>query len=133
MADKRQKTEVFGSDAAVDELIGRAMNPPRIDDLDPQKARAISALLTSRNKKEAAQKAKISERTLRSWMSDPTFAACLHAATAEMIGDSQRRAARLLEKGLDKLEEQLSDPFLDCEDSISLTKLLVDAVSKLGN
>ena len=66
-------------------------------------------------------------------MSDPTFAACLHAATAEMIGDSQRRAARLLEKGLDKLEEQLSDPFLDCEDSISLTKLLVDAVSKLAN
>ena len=131
MAGERKKAVINGNPEAVDELLQRALNPASLDDLDEKRSKALAALLAQPTRKAAAEAAGISEKTLRSYMSEAEFSELLSRSTAQMVTDSQRRAAQLLEKGFDQIEDQLND-LLPYDAVVSIVRLLVDSVSKLG-
>ena len=56
------------------------------------KRKAIAALLTSKTRKEAAEKAGITDRTLRSYFSDSEFVNAYKEAFSEVIEDATRQA-----------------------------------------
>ena len=53
--------------------------------LSTKQARAVSALLSSKTVAEAAQQAKVGERTLWRWLGDPMFRVQLAGAEADML------------------------------------------------
>ena len=55
------------------------------DDLSPQQAQALAALLTSGTVEAAAKKAGISARTLRRWLAAPDFRRCYLAARRQAL------------------------------------------------
>jgi len=78
--------------------------------LTAQQHRAIAALLTSKNIKEAAKAADVPERTLWRWKSDMRFLAALHAAEGAIVSDATRRLLQLSTKAIDELEKLLEYP-----------------------
>lgn len=58
--------------------------------LSPKQTAAIAALMVSRNLREAARKAEVSERTLYRWVKRDDFRAALHDAEAELLGATSR-------------------------------------------
>ena len=128
--EKRQEKEFCGNPSDVDELVQRALHPASLDDLDEKRSKALAALLAQPTRRAAAEAAGVSERTLRAYMAEPIFSECLSRCTAQMVSDSQRRAAQLLERGFDQIEDQLND-LLPYDAVVSIVRLLVDTVSKL--
>jgi hypothetical protein len=63
--------------------------------LTARQQRAIQALLTERTVTDAAKAAKVSRRTLTSWLADEQFCAVLSKATGEAIDATVRRLAAL--------------------------------------
>ena len=63
--------------------------------ISPRQRRTIVALLSERTIESAAQKAKIGERTLYRWLSDPTFKQALLKAEGEAIDLATRQLIRL--------------------------------------
>jgi hypothetical protein len=77
--------------------------------LSPSQKRAISALLTSRNIRAAAQTAKVAERSLARWLADSAFQGALHQAESEALGETVRRMAHVAGLAVDALEATLTD------------------------
>jgi hypothetical protein len=77
--------------------------------LSPSQKRAISALLTARNVRAAAQTAKVSERSLTRWLADPAFQSALHQAEGDALGETVRRLAYVAGLAVDALEKVLSN------------------------
>ena len=78
--------------------------------LTAQQHRAITALLISKNIREAAKASGIPERTLWRWAGDPRFLAALHSAEGGLIETSMRRLLQLSKKAIDQLESLLEYP-----------------------
>jgi hypothetical protein len=73
------------------------------------KRRAIAALLTSKTRKEAAEKAGISDRTLRTYFSDPEFVRAYKEAFSGIIEEATREAQRAISPALAVLREIMED------------------------
>ena len=67
--------------------------------------KAITALLSERTAREAAKAAKISERTLYTWLADPAFRSALRNAERGVLDDVTRRLTAGQRLALDTLEK----------------------------
>ena len=68
------------------------------------KEKALAALLTSTTRKEAAEKAGISYRTIRTYLQDAEFAAEYQQRKGEIVDDAARRLTNAMQKAIDVLE-----------------------------
>lgn len=69
----------------------------------------LAALLSSKTRKEAAEKAGITPRWLREVMKDPEFAAEYRRRKAEIVDDATRRLQGSYQKAITALEDVLED------------------------
>jgi Helix-turn-helix of insertion element transposase len=77
--------------------------------LTPAQRRAISALLSERDNRSAAAKAKIGERTLYKWLADAQFKQALQDALSELDVQVSRRLAVAGEYSVAVLVDALTD------------------------
>lgn len=77
--------------------------------LSTKKAKAIAALLSSKNVTEAAELAGVGTRTLFRWMQEIDFQEALTQAESEAIDAATRRLIGLQGAAIDTLHDTLSD------------------------
>lgn len=68
------------------------------------KEKALAALLTSTTRKEAAEKAGISYRTIRVYLEDAEFAAEYRRRKGEIVDDAARRLTNAMQSAIQVLE-----------------------------
>lgn len=71
---------------------------------------ALAALMTHRTRREAAEAAGISERTLRGYFQDKDFRAKYRARCFEIMEDAAMQSKQLLQRALAVFEEVMDDP-----------------------
>ncbi len=79
------------------------------DELTTTQQRAVRALLTCKSVGEAAQLAKVGERTLFRWLSEPAFKVALSAAEGALLDSATRRLLGLQESAIETFEQVLGD------------------------
>jgi hypothetical protein len=60
-------------------------------ELTSRQQRTVAVLLAARNVREAAKQAKVSERTVYTWLGEPAFRAALYEAEGHLIDAATRR------------------------------------------
>ena len=108
-----------------------AENGRQTKDLTPAQRRAIAALLTERNARAAAAKAKVAERTLYRWLADPDFAVALAAAEGDIIAGATRRLLQLQDKAIDAVDAVFGDGETSAAVKLRAAQLTIDAMLKL--
>ena len=79
------------------------------DELTAAQRRTLAALLSSRNPVEAAQMAKVSERSVRRWLTEPAFVAELRRLEREAIEQATRRLTNGTAAALDTVLAIMQD------------------------
>lgn len=93
--------------------------------------RALSALLTSKTKLEAAEKAGITDRTMRRYFENPEFCQRYREAFAGVIEDATRQAQALLMPALSTLQTVMEDEEIPAQARITAAKSIIDYSLKL--
>lgn len=93
--------------------------------------RALSALLTSKTKLEAAEKAGITDRTMRRYFENPEFCQRYREAFAGVVQGAMRRAQQLLEPALSTLQTVMEDEEIPAQARITAAKSIIDYSLKL--
>lgn len=99
--------------------------------MTPNEERALSALLTSKTKLEAAEKAGITDRTMRRYFENPEFCQRYREAFAGVVQDATRRAQQLLEPALSTLQTVMEDEEIPAQAQIAAAKSIIDYSLKL--
>ena len=99
--------------------------------MTPNEERALSALLTSKTKLEAAEKAGITDRTMRNYFENPEFCQRYREAFAGVVQDATRRAQQLLEPALSTLQTVMEDEEIPAQARITAAKSIIDYSLKL--
>ena len=99
--------------------------------MTPSEERALSALLTSKYKKEAAQKAGITERTMRRYFENPEFCKRYREAFAQVVQDATRQAQQLLAPALSTLESVMADEDIPAAARVNAAKIALDYAVRL--
>lgn len=99
--------------------------------MTPNEERALSALLTSQTKLEAAEKAGITDRTMRRYFENPEFCQRYREAFAGVVQDATRRAQQLLEPALSTLQTVMEDEEIPAQARITAAKSIIDYSLKL--
>lgn len=99
--------------------------------MTPNEERALSALLTSKTKLEAAEKAGITDRTMRRYFETPEFCQRYREAFAGVVQDATRRAQQLLEPALSTLQTVMEDEEIPAQARITAAKSIIDYSLKL--
>lgn len=99
--------------------------------MTPNEDRALSALLTSKTKLEAAEKAGITDRTMRRYFENPEFCQRYREAFAGVVQDATRRAQQLLEPALSTLQTVMEDEEIPAQARITAAKSIIDYSLKL--
>lgn len=99
--------------------------------MTPNEERALSALLTSKTKLEAAEKAGITDRTMRRYFSNPEFCRRYREAFAGVLQDATRRAQQLLEPALSTLQTVMEDEELPAQARINAAKIILDCSARM--
>lgn len=99
--------------------------------MTPSEERALSALLTSKSKKEAAQKAGITERTMRRYFENPEFCKRYREAFAQVVQDATRQAQQLLAPALSTLESVMADEDIPAAARVNAAKIALDYAVRL--
>lgn len=100
--------------------------------MSPKKEKALAALLASPTRKEAAERAGISERTLRSYFQDHEFLERYRAAFADVVEEATRRAQKSLSPALSVLKEIMEDEKEPASVRVQAAKCVMDYGLKLG-
>lgn len=79
------------------------------DELTAAQRRTLAALLVARNPVEAAQVAKVSERSVWRWLKEPTFAAALRDMERNAIEQATRRLTNGTATALDVILAVMQD------------------------
>lgn len=101
-------------------------------DMKPAQRRFAQCLLTSRSITEAAEKAKIPERTARRWMADTSFRAQLAGMESDMWSDATRRLVGLLSPALTVLGVVMADPHTPAGTRVAAAGRIIDSALKLA-
>ena len=99
--------------------------------MTPSEERALSALITSKSKKEAAQKAGITERTMRRDFESPEFCKRYREAFAQVVQDATRQAQQLLAPALSTLESVMADEDIPAAARVNAAKIALDYAVRL--
>ena len=97
-----------------------------------RQTKAIAALMSEPTKKAAAEKAGISESTLRSYLADPSFQAAYKEAFSDLMTDATRQAQRNLSPALKTLREVVEDEEQPATARISAARSLLEYGLKLS-
>ena len=71
--------------------------------MTPKQNKALQALLTSPNKRAAAEAAEIDEKTLRKYLAEPEFQKEYKAAFSELVTDATRQVQQSLNPAISAL------------------------------
>jgi hypothetical protein len=97
--------------------------------LSARQQKAVLALLTEPNIREAARAVKIGERTLYTWLRDRTFANAYHAARAASVSQAIARLQQASGEAVGTLAEVMRDPEAGASARVTAaTKILEMAV-----
>lgn len=99
--------------------------------MTPNEERALSALLTSKTKLEAAEKAGITDRTMRRYFENPEFCQRYREAFAGVVQDATRRAQQLLEPALSTLQTVMEDEEIPAQARVNAAKIALDYAVRL--
>ena len=77
--------------------------------MTPQKEKALAALLTYPTRKEAAQAAGVTDRTMRGYMADTEFREAYRAAYKDMVEDASRQSQQALREALNVFREVMTN------------------------
>lgn len=99
--------------------------------MTPNEERALSALLTSKTKLEAAEKAGITDRTMRRYFENPEFCQRYREAFAGVVQDATHRAQQLLEPALSTLQTVMEDEEINPAARVNAAKIALDYAVRL--
>lgn len=99
--------------------------------MTPNEERALSALLTSKTKLEAAEKAGITDRTMRRYFENPEFCQRYREAFAGVVQDATRRAQQLLNPALSTLQTVMEDEEIPAQARITAARSILEYSMKL--
>lgn len=90
------------------------------------KEKALSALLTSDTKTEAAKKAGISDRTLRTYLSDPVFKAEYQRRKKKLLTDATHQMQQSMKIAVTTLRGIIQSKGSKDSDRITAAKLILE-------
>lgn len=90
------------------------------------KEKALSALLTSETKAEAAEKAGISDRTLRTYLSDPAFNAEYQRRKRKLLSDATQQIQKSMKLAVSSLREIIQRKSSKDSDRITASRLILE-------
>lgn len=93
--------------------------------------RAILALLSTKNVAEAAQQAKVGERTLWRWLGDPLFRVHLAGAEADMLDAATRRLLQLQDGAIETVQAIMQDSEASAGVRLRAAQAVLDYLLKL--
>lgn len=99
--------------------------------MTPNKEKLLAALLTSKTKKEAAEAAGISDRTMRTYFEDAEFCKRYREAFASLVQDATRQAQQLLSSALSTLRDVMEDDELPATARIGAARIALDYAVRL--
>lgn len=100
--------------------------------MTPRKEKALRALLTCKTKREAAEQAGLSEKTLWKYMhTDEEFMERYSAACRDLVADASRQAKQALSPAITALQAILEDPEANDSSKIAASRALIEAALKL--
>lgn len=99
--------------------------------MTPSKEKALAALLTCPTKREAAQRAGISDRTLRNYLADPSFQAAYQQAFNGIVEDATRQAQQSLAPALFTLREIMEDAEIPAAARVTAARTALEYAIKL--
>lgn len=94
--------------------------------LSQRQQRALQALLTAPDKRTAAQMANIGERTLRTYLSDPAFAAEYQRLQGEQIADAAQRGRQSMIGAMDALRAVMDDEAQNGQTRVQAARSLLE-------
>ena len=89
------------------------------------KEKALAALLTSKTRKEAAEKAGIGYRTIRVYLQDPEFSAEYLRRKGEIVDDAARRLTNAMQSAIEVLEKGIAGKKVT-DEAIRASKLVLE-------
>ena len=99
--------------------------------LSPRQMRAIAALLVSDTQAEAATRARVPERTLRSWMDVPAFTAELARQRDRLLSVATLRLARAADRAVAALDAIAGDRAAPPGARVAAARAILDATIPL--
>ena len=99
--------------------------------LNAKKKKALAALLSERTRLKAAEKAGISESTLRLYLKDAEFVAAYNSAVSELLSDTVNQVKRSLSPAISTLEDISADPMEATNNRIAASRGLLEFGLKL--
>lgn len=99
--------------------------------LSTNQKKALAAILGSPSLVAAAEVSKLSDRTLRRYLSDPVFRAALAAAESDAIDQATRRLLQLTDRAIDTFDRVLSDPAAREGSQLRAAAMVVDNLIRL--
>lgn len=99
--------------------------------MTPSKEKALAALLTCPTKREAAQRAGISDRTLRNYLADPGFQTAYQKAFNGIVEDATRQAQQSLAPALFTLREIMEDAEIPAAARVTAARTALEYAIKL--
>ena len=99
--------------------------------LSPRQQRALQALLKAPDKRTAARLANIGERTLRTYLSDPDFAAEYQRLQGEQIADAAQRGRQSMTGAMDALRAVMDDENQNGQTRVQAARSILEYSLKL--
>lgn len=99
--------------------------------LSVKQQRAILALLSTKSVSEAAQAAKVGERTLWRWLGEPMFRAHLAGAEADMLDAATRRLLQLQDGAIETVQAIMQDAEASAGVRLRAAQTVLDYLLKL--
>lgn len=99
--------------------------------LSAKQQRAILALLSTKSVSEAAQAAKVGERTLWRWLGEPMFRARLAGAEADMLDAATRRLLQLQDGAIETVQTIMQDAEASAGVRLRAAQAVLDYLLKL--
>jgi len=90
------------------------------------KQKALCALLTSDTKAEAAEKAGISDRTLRTYLADPAFKAEYQKRKQKLLSDATRQMQQSMKIAVSTLKGIIQNQDSKDSDRITASRLILE-------
>jgi predicted DNA-binding transcriptional regulator YafY len=90
----------------------------------------LQALLSHRTVREAAAAAKVTERTVYEYLSDPAFSARYQAARDDIIRGAANALRAHLSEAVDTIAAAMVDPKARPQDRLAAAKTIIDYAAK---
>lgn len=98
----------------------------QIEDFDPKKQKALTALLEQPTIDKAADAAGVARSTIYRYLKDPDFAAAYRQARSEALAHATTRLQQLASEAVEALGDVIGDAYAAPKDRISASRTVLD-------